>query len=160
VIAVEPIEHALGAGAAVLRRLTISPEARPAFLLDSDRGNVIGAAEPGRYDNRWIVLPQDVPSGPTLLAQGIKDVLVIAARATLPDQDLTYVLLRWREAGLRIRGLSLETGAIDEDLALTVPSSMRRLWYGAIALMGLRRSNVGGFGSLVPEETRSTGFYG
>lgn len=30
----------------------------------------------------------------------------------------------------------------------------------AIALMGLRRNNAGGFGSLVPEQTRSTGFYG
>lgn len=160
VVAVEPIERALGSGASVLRRVTIAPDARPAFLLDADRGSVIGAAEPGRYDNRWIVLPQDVPSGTALLAHGIKDVMVIQARATVPDQDLTYVLLRWREAGIRIRGLSLETGAVDDALALAVPSSMRRLWYGAIALMGLRRSNAGGFGSLVPEQTRSSGFYG
>ena len=160
VVAVEPIEHALGSGASVLRRLTIAPDARPAFLLDADRGNVIGAAEPGRYDNRWVVLPQDVPSGTALLAHGIKDVMLIQARATTPDQDLTYVLLRWRETGLRIRGLSLETGAVDDALSLAVPSGMRRLWYGAIALMGLRRNNAGGFGSLVPEQTRSSGFYG
>jgi hypothetical protein len=87
-------------------------------------------------------------------------VVVVQARATTPDQDLTYVLLRWREAGLRIRSLSLDTGAVDDAMPLAAPSRMRRLWYGAIALMGLRRSNVGGFGSLVPEETRSTGFYG
>jgi hypothetical protein len=160
VIPVEPIERALGGGAAVLRRLTIPPEARPAFLLDADRSRAIGAAEPGRYDNRWIVLPQDVPSGNTLLARGIKDVLVVQARATVPDQDLTCILLRWKEAGLRIRGLSLETGAVDEALALKVPTGMRRLWYGAIALLGLRRSNAGGFGSLVPQQTQSTGFYG
>ena len=160
VVEVDAIERALGAGAAVLRRLTLAQEARPAFLLDADRGSVIGAAEPGRYDNRWIVLPQDVPSGTALLARGIKEIMVIQARATTPDQDLTYVLLRWQEAGLKIRALGLETGEVNEALSLAAPSRMRRLWYGAIALMGLRRSNAGGFGSLVPEETRSTGFYG
>lgn len=160
VVAVEPIERALGTGTNVLRRLTIAPDARPAFLLDSDRHNQRGGAEPGRYDNRWIVLPQDFPSGATLAAHGIKEVTVIRARAAVPDQDLTYVLLRWQEAGLRLRAIALETGAVQEPLSLVVPSHVRRLWYGAIALIGLRRSSVGGFGAIVPQQTRSSGFYG
>lgn len=160
VVAVEPIERALGAGTEVLRRLTIAPDARPAFLLDADRGNPVGGGEPGRYDNRWIVLPQDFPSATTLAAHGIREVTVIRARAPVPDQDLTYVLMRWQEAGLRLRGIALETGATEDPLSLTVPASMRRLWYGVIALMGLRRSSVGGFGAIVPQQTRSSGFYG
>ena len=44
---------------------------------------------------------------------------------------------------------------------MSPPSWFRRAWYVAIALMGLRRSNVGGFGSMVPERTSSgSGFYG
>jgi hypothetical protein len=40
------------------------------------------------------------------------------------------------------------------------PSSFKLAWYAAIALLGLRRSNVGGFGSMVPENTSRSGFYG
>ena len=32
-------------------------------------------------------------------------------------------------------------------VSLVVPTRVRWLWYGALALMGLRRSNVGGFGA-------------
>lgn len=162
VVPVEPIEEALGVGTAVLKRLTIQQDARPAFLIDADRGNILGAKEPGRYDNRWVVLPQDFPSGTTLLSRGIKQIAVIRQRSLVPDQDLTHVLLRWQEAGLELRGVALETGAGESPLSLAVPSRFRSLWYAAIALMGLRRSSVGGFGSTVPEQTSSgrSGFYG
>ena len=162
VVPVEPIEKALGAGAEMLKRLTIAPDARPAFLIDADRGSVLGADVPGRYDNRWVVLPQDFPSGTTLLARGIKQVVVIRQRAPVPDQDLTHVLLRWKEAGIQLRGVAIETGAAESPMSLVVPSRFRSLWYAAIALMGLRRSSVGGFGSTVPEQTSSgrSGFYG
>jgi hypothetical protein len=140
--------------------MTIAPDAKPAFLLDSDRQTPIGGSEGGRYDNRWIVLPQDLPSGTALLAHGIKDVTLIRKFAAVPGQDLTHVLLRWKEAGLGLRAVSLEGGAIEDPLSLQIPSSFRSLWYGAIALMGLRRNSVGGFGSVVPVQTRSSGFYG
>ena len=35
--------------------------APPAFLLDSDRMKA-PAPDPGRFDNRWLVFPQDFPS--------------------------------------------------------------------------------------------------
>jgi len=162
VVPVEPIEEALGVGTAVLKRLTIPRDAWPAFLIDADRGNVLGAKEPGRYDNRWVVLPQDFPSGTTLLSRGIKQVVLIRQRSLGPDQDLAHILLRWKEAGIELRGVALETGESAAALSLAVPSSFRSLWYAAIALMGLRRSSVGGFGSTVPEQTSSgrSGFYG
>jgi hypothetical protein len=160
VVPVEPIERALGAGAVMLKRNTLAADAKPAFLLDANRSNVIGAGEPGRYDNRWVVLPQDFPSGSALLAHGVKDILLIRQRDRVPDQDLTHVLLRWQDAGLRLRSLCLETGEITDPLSLTVPSNFRKLWYGAIALMGLRRNSVGGFGSVVPQQTQRSGFYG
>ena len=160
IVPMEGIERALGAGTEVLRRAAIAPDAKPAFLIDADRGTPIGTGVPGRYDNRWVVLPQDFPSASFLLGHGVKTITVIRPRAHVPDQDLTHVLLRWKEGGLRLRAISLDTGTVEEDLSLAVPSGFRRLWYGAIALMGLRRNNAGGFGSLVPEQTKSTGFYG
>lgn len=160
VVPMEEVERALGGGTEVLRRTTIPPDAKPAFLIDSQRGTPIGADVPGRYNNRWVVLPQDFPSAAFLLGHGVKTITLICQRSPVPDQDLTHVLLRWKEGGLRLRAISLETGAVEENLSLAVPSGFRRLWYGAIALMGLRRNNAGGFGSLVPEQTKSTGFYG
>jgi len=160
IVQVEAIERVLGAGAEVLTRCQIPADARPAFLLDSERNTPIGTGVPGRYDNRWVVLPQDAPSGTFLLSRGIREVLIIQQRPGAPQADLTHVLLRWKQAGLRLRAISLETGAVDEDLSLAVPQGFRRLWYGAIALLGLRRNNAGGFGSLVPEQTQRSGFYG
>lgn len=160
IVPVDAIEHALGAGADVLKRCTIAPDAKPAFLLDSERNTPIGGGEAGRYDNRWIVLPQDAPSGTFLLSQGVREITLITERLGTPLPDLTHVLLRWKEAGLRLRVVSLETGGVDDNLALAAPESFRRLWYGAIALLGLRRNNVGGFGSTVPEQTQGRGFYG
>jgi len=160
VVPVEAIEHALGAGARVLQQCAIAPDARPAFLLDSDRSLTLGAGVPGRYDNRWVVLPQDAPSGTFLLSQGVREITLIQQRRGTPEPDLAHLLLRWQEAGLRLRSISLETGTVEEDLSLAVPQGFRRLWYGAVALMGLRRNNVGGFGSVVPVQTQSSGFYG
>ena len=161
VIPVEGIEHALGAGAGVLKRCTIAPDAKPAFLLDAERTTSTGAGLPGRYDNRWVILPQDAPSGTFLLSQGVREITLIQLRLGPPQPDLAHVLLRWKGAGLRLRSVSLETGGVDEDLSFSVPQGFRRLWYGAIALFGLRRNNVGGFGSTVPEQTQHRGgFYG
>jgi len=36
----------------------------------------------------------------------------------------------------------------------------RRAWYVAVALLGLRRANVGGFGGVIPQQTGGGGFYG
>lgn len=160
VVPVDAIEHALGAGADVLKRCTITPDAKPVFLLDSERSTTLGAGLPGRYDNRWIILPQDAPSGTFLLSQGVHEITLIQQRPGPPQPDLTHVLLRWKQAGLRLRAVSFETGHVEEDLSLAVPQGFRRLWYGAIALLGLRRNNVGGFGSVVPEQTQGSGFYG
>jgi hypothetical protein len=159
VIPVEPIETALGSGAEVLKRTTLSPEARPAFLLDANR-TLVGGAGPGQYDNRWIILPQDVPSATTLRSRGITQVTVVRRSAPVPDQDLSVVLRHWQEGGIAIRGVTTETGAADESLSLALPVSMRAIWYAAIALLGLRRNSVGGFGAVVPEQTQRSGFDG
>lgn len=161
VIDTTALTDALGAGVEVLKAHTLKPDAPPAFLLDSRRSASAGADQPGRYDNRWVVLPQDFPSAAFLGSRGIKEITVIQRGGLTPATDLSHVLLRWREGGLRLRAIDRDSGTSDENLTVSPPSWFRRAWYAAIVLMGLRRSNVGGFGSMVPERTSSgSGFYG
>jgi hypothetical protein len=160
VIDVTQITRALGAAAPLLSQIAIKPDAHPAFLLDSRRAEALGADDPGRYDNRWVVLPQDFPSAVFLGSRGIRDVVIMQRGESTPAEDLTHVLYRWQQAGLRMRAIDLATGRTAEDLRVHRPSLFRAAWYVAIALLGLRRSNVGGFGSTVPEQTSRSGFYG
>lgn len=155
----DALVNALGLGAAALPALTLAPNARPAFLLDSRRMDPYGAAEPGHYDNRWVTLPQDFPSAVFLQSQNIKDVTLINdGGVTL--QDILHVLRRWQDAGIKIRLIDARTWRVEDPYDVPVPSLFRRIWYVASAVMGLRRSNVGGFGNTVPEQTQTGGFYG
>jgi hypothetical protein len=160
VIAVEPITRALGLGAEALNLISLAPDARPAFLLDSRRSDAAGAKDPGRYDNRWVVLPQDFPSAAFLGSRDIREVVVVQRETLTPAADLTHVLYRWQQAGIRLKVIDLATGQTDDDARVKRPSKFRLAWYVAVALMGLRRSNVGGFGSTVPMQTARGGFYG
>jgi hypothetical protein len=161
VIDVDVITRALVSHAETLRRVVIAPDALPVFLLDSRRRhNTMGAATPGWYDNRWVALPQDFPSGTLLRSRGIADVTLLLRDESGPSEDLAHVLLRWQKAGLRVRVVDLATGRIEDNVQVREPSFFRRAWYVAIAVFGLRRSNVGGFGAMVPEQTSRGGFYG
>ena len=161
VVDVEPIVTELGRSAAWLESLRLPTDARPAFLLDSRRSGTVPAS-PGDYDNRWVVLPQDFPSAALLRSHAINEAILIQRGRGTAAADLTHVLLRWQQAGVRIRLVDLDTATIEDDVRVAEPSGFRRAWYAAIALLGLRRNNVGGFGSTIPEQTGSgrAGFYG
>jgi hypothetical protein len=152
--------NALGSASVVLKSIILDAAARPAFLLDANRRDSMGNIDPDYYDNRWIVLPQDLPSAVLLRSRGITDISLIQRGTSVPSEDLTHVLLRWQQGGLRLHSIDLATTRGTEDLVVAAPSSFRRAWYAAIAILGLRRSNVGGFGSMVPEQTGRAGFYG
>lgn len=160
VVDVRDLVGALGAGALVLKGMAIRPDAPPAFLLDANRKGSISGSVDGRYDNRWVVLPQDFPSATFLQSQRIREVTLIASGTLMPAEDLAHVLLRWQEGGLRLAAVDLAARTLDENLKVPEPSLFRRAWYGALALSALRRSNVGGFGAFVPEQTTGGGFYG
>jgi len=144
-----PVMQALIVGAEALEAITIRPNAPPAFLIDTRR--MTGRPSPGAYDNRSIVLPQDFPSATMLVSYGIREVVLVQLGTGEPRQDLSHVLLRWQQAGLALRRES--TRGEEEALTLSAPSWFRKAWYRMIALFGLRRSNVGGFGATVPEAT-------
>jgi hypothetical protein len=160
VIDVEPIVHALEAGAGVLQGLALPSDAPPAFLLDARRRQGAPAA-PGRFDNRWVVFPQDFPSGTLLRSHGIHEAIVGTEADGRPEGDLLHVLRRWQDAGLRIRHHRLGTD-VPTELHVPRPSHFRATWYRTLALFGLGRAAVGGFGTRipVPSEGGRSGFYG
>jgi hypothetical protein len=140
--------RALASGATALRGITLTPDASPAFLIDADRMRPAVPSNPGRYDNRWVVFPQDFPSATFLRSRGIAEVIVLHDRNGV-QEDLAHVLLRWQEAGIRMRAVA-PGDALPREITVKKPSWFRRAWYRAITVARLRRSNAGGFGGVIP----------
>lgn len=144
----EPLRAGLAEGVAVLRAAPLAPTAPPAFVLDSRRLDNQPASR--RFDNRWVVFPQDFPSAARLLAGGHGSVLLVQDGRRDPRPDLAHVLLRWQQAGIEILALDLAGAA--GPVAITVPRSglFRALGYRILVAVGLRKSSAGGFGGAVP----------
>lgn len=140
-------------------RLVLPPEAPPVFMLDAMRIKGHYAALPGRFDNRWIVFPQDFPSGRFLMQHGIeRALLVVNDQLNVVQDDLAHVLLRWQEQGITIWKKSILNHDRPTKLTVHRPSRFRAIWYRAMAMFGFRRNSVGGFGSMIPEESSGGGF--
>jgi hypothetical protein len=153
VVPVRRLLEVLEAAGEALADAALGPDAPPALLLDADR--LRGRPSPGAFDNRWIVAPQDFPSGAFLRSRGINGVIVVRETGERPDEDLERVLLRYEEAGLGLRILGRNTG---EARSFTA----RRSFFGRLRLAwrvlskGLRHNAAGGFGERVP--TGSSGY--
>lgn len=152
---VTAIKAALTNGAEILRTLRIGPEAPPAFLIDADR--LQGNLRPGRFDNRWVVFPQDFPSGIYLQAHGISRAILVQ-RESYIERDLAQVLGLWKRAGVEV--LMTKSGS-------TAPHAPERLEEirrfdlaraafvaGLMARLALHRNNAGGFGAILPVPER------
>ena len=159
VVNVESIARCLVVGADQLARLRLPHNAPPAFLLDAHRSPGGLRPSPGRFDNRWIVFPQDFPSATFLLAQGLRRVLLMQGSQIVPtpQSDLAHVLLRWQEAGLEILRWDPAGSSPPQILQISQPSWFGSLWYRTLVLAGLRRNSAGGFGSVVPQPSSSHG---
>ena len=114
----------------------------------------------GSYDNRWVTLPQDFPSGVLLASRGFQHATLLHDNGLTIRPDLAHVLRRWQEAGIEIRVIDVRSGEVADRVQVPKPSGFKLAWYAVTALLGLRRSNVGGFGSMIPEHTARPGFYG
>jgi len=134
-------------GATLLRSLQIASNASPVFLLDSERMAAGRQVSEKIFDNRWKTFPQDYPSARFLQERGIRRVVLIQERAGQPREDLSHVLLRWQEAGIRLEVFLTTLGTPLRELSVKRPSHFRALWHRALAVFGLRRSTVGGFGN-------------
>ncbi|HOQ37863.1 MAG TPA: hypothetical protein PK033_12170 [Acetivibrio sp.] len=156
VVKVGEIATALFEGADILEGLYISPDAPPVFMLDSNRMNGIGK-QPGTFDNRWCVFPQDMPSATFLINAGIQRVIV---HSDTIRNDLAHVLVRYQQQGIEI--FICMNGEAFEKITVVKPSKFRSLSYRFKVIMGLIRNNAGGFGGKISEPTQSSGvrYYG
>jgi hypothetical protein len=156
VVPMEPVLDLLHRAAPDLAKLFLPDDSPPAFLLDADRLRG-GVPTPGRYDNRWLVFPQDFPSANFLRSRSIRSVLLVQPRAGQPQSDLAHVLLRWQEAGLPLSVVAPTASAVAQPLQVQQPRFFRWMWQRALASMGLRRNSAGGFGAVVPHPSSSSG---
>jgi len=150
------IVDTLCSGADVISATPLPPDAPPAFLLDANRMNGMGK-QPGTYDNRWCVFPQDLPSAAYLRNNGIRKVLV---RTNNRHEDLMHILYRYqKEGGLTI---FIHDGRSEKPAQIHKPTRFGSLFYRVGVIAGLRRNAAGGFGSQVPDPEPSSGgrYYG
>jgi hypothetical protein len=147
---VQPIIAALSAATQDLVNLHIAAEAPPVFLLDSARRVGSGVRPmPGTFDNRSVSLPTDFPSASRLHSTGVKRVIVVQERVGAPQEDLAHTLLRWQAAGIRIEMMALNQ-TMPVFIRVTKPPFYKLLWQRALAVAGLRRNPLGGFGGTLP----------
>jgi hypothetical protein len=150
----DSIATILGWGAYLLKKLKRPPETPPVFLLNADRlDNSASSTAPGRYDNRWAVVPQDMPSADFLKAAGINHVVVVSNGIS---DDLAHILYRYQEAKLDVkRTPGGEQGVTPVTVAK--PGAYKSLWYRMGVFAGLRRNSAGGFGGMTPDVNSSGG---
>ena len=148
-VKVGEIRKALFAGADKLAGYDISPEAPPVFMLDSNRMEVSGK-QPGTFDNRWCVFPQDMPSASFLQKAGIRRVIV---RSDKIRNDLAHILLRYQKEGIEI---FICPERETKKISIVKPSRFRSISYRFRVIMGLTRNGAGGFGAKIPEPMDST----
>lgn len=158
VVEIAPLMLELGRGAGQLKTISLAAGAPPVFLLDANRMQQGVPPSPGKFDNRWVVFPQDFPSATFLRSHGVAEVLLIHTGAN-PQEDLAHVLLRWQQSGLRIVAAS-PTDSAPRDITVSRPSWFRWAWYRALTAARLRRNNAGGFGAVIPVRTGGGGHYG
>ena len=140
-----------------LGRIDIPLEAPPVFLLDAGRRGRRSSPPPGTFDNRWIVFPQDFPSGNLLLSRGYENALIVMNNGITLADDLTHVLRRWQEAGMTISHDNIDTSSPPQVFDVPTPSRFRNLFYRVLAAMGMHRNSAGGFGSRVPVPSQGGG---
>ena len=113
-----------------------------------------GGKQPGKYDNRWCVFPQDMPSSACFLAKGIERIIV---RSPVTQMDLDHILLRYQDKGIKI---FLCDGTQIKPITVTKLYQFRSLLYRAKVVSGLTRNAAGGFGGIVPYPLQGYGYYG
>ncbi|NLU52725.1 MAG: hypothetical protein GXX10_07670 [Clostridiaceae bacterium] len=149
IVKVADIARALYKGADELSTYYIRSDAPPVFMLDSNRMSGRGK-EPGKFDNRWCVFPQDMPSSAFLIRTGINKVIV---RADSIQNDLSHILCRYQEAGIEIY---LSKDEEIKKIPVVKPSMFKSLSYRFKTILGLTRNAAGGFGGHIPEPTQSS----
>jgi len=145
-------------GAPELREMSIADDAPPVFMLDANR--MMNSKQPGFYDNRWCVFPQDMPSAEFLLSKGIDKIIVRCAHKDKEafgrhfpvrmDADLNRILYEYQKVGIGLFYIGEGSGSPRETSA-GKQTFFEELAYRFKITLGLRRNATGGFGGLIPD---------
>jgi len=152
VVEVRPLITALAEGAPLLAATALPDRAPPAFLLDAARGGVGTGPlrlrpEERIFDNRAVSFPTDFPSARLLRERGIDRALLVQFDRLSPLDDLADALRLWAGGGVAVSAVQVVLGHQPLPLALRPPSWLEWIVKRALALVGLRRNAVGGFGA-------------
>jgi len=149
-VEVVPILLTLRSAAEPLGGLNLPPSAPPAFLLDANRHADGRKMLPEEFDNRSVCFTTDFPSANFLMAHGVRRALLIQRTGDQPKWDLAHTLRRWQEAGLAIERKCLDSPEPPTPIQITRPPWFGAMFQRALAAVGFRRGNAGGFGNWVP----------
>jgi hypothetical protein len=147
VVDMAPVLSGLFHGANKLQEFHIGKNAPPAFCLDSRRHFADTRITYGMFDNRSAIDASDVPSGPTLIKNGIRRVMVIQAGKE-PQEDLKNVLLSWQAVGIEVYVSAPGWKSQPEKVVLKPPSFLQKVWF-RLRFAVYRRHRDGGFGRAV-----------
>ena len=145
----ESILSAIIAVAPELQKISLPPNAPPVFLLDADRRIARTDLDPGVFDNRSVCFTTDFPSDDFLLQHGIDSVLVIRDNTKFA-QDLIQTLVTWQQRGIRVLSKSRLGNDLPVQVVVKPPGILSGIWFRITVALGLRRSELGGFGGIVP----------
>jgi hypothetical protein len=145
-----PILRALRDGAVYLAGLSLPADAPPAFLLDWRRMSRPEPLRPGMLDNRWRVLPDDLPSGRLLRERGVSRVVLVQRDLVLPQEDVQVILRSWHGGGITLEAKYLSVPGPPRPFRLP-----RLPWYLAwvqavLSAVSRRRGPREGFCHVVP----------
>lgn len=154
IVDVTELGNALIDSANYLAKINLPKDAPPAFLLDANRMTVSGTRNffTGKFDNRWSVFPQDMPSATFLKEQGIKKIIIRSDRIA---QDLAHVLYRYQNENLKI--VRVTKRDIHRKATISKPKKFANAFYRFQVILGLSPDSTGGFGAVVPTETQGYG---
>ncbi|MGL6198146.1 MAG: hypothetical protein ACRC3H_04345 [Lachnospiraceae bacterium] len=145
-INVEAIVRGLSSGAERLQAAVPVKDASPAFLLDSNRMKSY-TKRVGKYDNRWCVFAQDMPSADFILSQGIRQI-VVRTNVKIAE-DLSHILYTYQKKNIPI--YSCNGSKPWKKLRISKPAWWRRYFQRFKVIFGLKRNAAGGFGGLIPD---------
>ena len=109
---------ALMHGAAELDKLEIEDTASPAFLLDSNRLHRF-KMDVTVFDNSWDVYPQDLPSAEYMVANGIRNVIVVGESLS---KDMKKILFEYQKKNIAI----FLTNRYEEPKKMTIRKPLRK----------------------------------
>lgn len=129
-------------------RSSLPADAPPVWLCDSRRlGDQKLKPSPGTFDNRYFIDDSILPGIKTLKKAKIQQVVYLNTSINKqPLPDLVPFLVDADRAGIRL----FQVG-IKDKTTWSKPKPIEKLFKTKLPLKGFRRSDMGGFGKVVPE---------